>query len=305
MVKFPLAGAPGVAAARRIGLLAGACVLAVATSGARGQESPIGILQATPASLEGVVDTIPLASHRAVYDLTLLKAVGTKSPTGARGRIAFDFSGSACDGYVQNFRQLTELQPAEGPTRISDMHSSTFEDGNGKSFSFKTETTVDDEQSDQVDGHAERLTRGAVDVSLMKPKPEKIAFGRDVLFPTEHIKYILAAAEAGENALEVRVYDGSDSGDKIYDTTTFIGHPIDTPAPEAAAQLPLLEHMRRWPVTISYFDDGRKDEAPNYTLSFDLYANGISRALRLDYGDFVLAGQMTSLKLLPTPPCTK
>src|SRR5262249_47609463 len=55
-------------------------------------------------------DTMPLAAYRAVYDLTLAKAVGSKSPTSARGRIAFDFTGSACDGYVQNFRQLTELQ---------------------------------------------------------------------------------------------------------------------------------------------------------------------------------------------------
>lgn len=267
--------------------------------------APIGVLQATPAALQGVVDTIPLASHRAVYDLSLLKAVGTKSPTGARGRIAFDFSGSSCDGYVQNFRQLTELQPAEGPTRISDMHSATFEDGNGRSFAFKMETTVDDDPTDQVDGRAERKNRGIVDVNLVKPKTEKLALGHDILFPTEHIKYILAAAEAGENTLEVRVYDGSDSGDKIYDTTTFIGRPVDTPAAEAALQIPELEHMRRWPVTISYFDDGRKDEAPNYTLSFDLYENGISRALRLNYGDFVLAGEMTSLKLLPTPPCSK
>ena len=76
--------------------------------------APIGVLQATPAALQGVVDTIPLASHRAVYDLSLLKAVGTKSPTGARGRIAFDFSGSSCDGYVQNFRQLTEFSRPKG-----------------------------------------------------------------------------------------------------------------------------------------------------------------------------------------------
>jgi len=304
MVRFPLRVAAG-AAMRRAGLWAVIAVSAAVSFDRAGAAAPIGVLQATPASLEGVVDTIPLASHRAVYDLTLLKAVGTKSPTGARGRIAFDFSGSACDGYVQNFRQLTELQPAEGPTRISDMHSATFEDGNGKSFSFKMETTVDEEQSDQVDGRADRRSRGAIDVNLVKPKAEEIAFGRDVIFPTEHIKYILAAAKAGENTLEVRVYDGSDSGDKIYDTTTFIGRPTDAPVPEAAAQIPLLEHMRRWPVTISYFDDGRKDEAPNYTLAFDLYENGISRALRLDYGDFVLAGELTSLQLLPTPPCTK
>lgn len=304
MVSFPLRVAANTAV-RRVGLWAAFCLLAVISADGAMAATRVGVLPATPASLEGAIDTIPLASHRAVYDLRLLKAVGTKSPTGARGRIAFDFSGSACDGYVQNFRQLTELQPAEGPTRISDMHSATFEDGNGKSFTFKMETTVDNEQSDQVDGRADRRSRGNVSVSLVKPKPEQIAFGRDVIFPTEHIKYILAAAKAGENTLEVRVYDGSDSGDKIYNTTTFIGQPIDTPVPEAAAQIPLLEHMRRWPVTISYFDDSRKDEAPNYTLSFDLYENGISRALRLDYGDFVLAGELTSLQVLPTPPCTK
>lgn len=258
-----------------------------------------------PAGIQASVDAIPLASHRAVYDLTLLKAVGSKSPTEARGRIAFDFSGSACDGYVQNFRQLTELQPAEGPTRISDMHSATFEDGNGKSFAFKTETKVDDEQSDEVDGKAQRMPKGAVTVDLVKPKEARIVLDRDVIFPTEHLKYILAAAKAGQTALEVKVYDGSDTGEKIYETTTFIGPPIDTPAEEPATHIPTLEHMRRWPVAISYFDPGRKDESPEYTLSFDLYENGISRALRLDYGDFTLAGEMKSLELLPTPVCPK
>jgi hypothetical protein len=40
-------------------------------------------------------------------------------------------------------------------------------------------------------------------------------------------------------------------------------------------------------------------------LSFDLYENGISRALRLDYGDFILAGEMSSLELLSEPACAK
>ncbi len=262
-------------------------------------------LKATPAGLQASIDAIPLASHRAIYDLTLLKAVGSKSPTAARGRIAFDFSGSSCEGYVQNFRQVTELQPAEGPTRVSDMRSATFEDGSGKSFAFKMETKVDDEQSDEVDGRAQRIPAGSVSVDLTKPKETKLAFDRHVLFPTEHLKYILAAAKAGARSLEVEVYDGSDTGDKVYETTTFIGHPIDTPATEPAALIPALRHVRRWPVSISYFDPGNKDEAPDYTLSFELYENGISRALRLDYGDFVLAGKMQSLELLPTPSCPK
>jgi hypothetical protein len=266
-------------------------------SSAQAGNAPEPLPQASPAS--SISNGVPLAAHRAVYDLTLLKAVGSKSPTGARGRIAFDFTGSACDGYVQNFRQLTELQPAEGPTRTSDLRSMTFEDGDGRSFTFKMETKVDNEQTDEVDGRAQRAAQGAVSVNLVKPRSAKLDLDHDVLFPTEHIRYILAAAKAGKSFLEVKVYDGSDSGDKIFSTTTIIGQPIDTPAVEKAVHIPALTSMRRWPVTISYFDEGNKDEAPNYTLAFDLYENGISRALRLDYGDFVLAGEMTSLELLP------
>lgn len=262
-------------------------------------------LPTIPIGIQAAADAIPLASHRAIYDLKLLKATGSKSPTDVHGRIAFDFTGSTCEGYVQNFRQVTELQPAQGPTRITDSRSATFEDGTGKNFTFKTETKFDDQQSDEVDGRAQRVSEGRISVDLVKPKQTKLALDRSVVFPTEQIKYILAAARAGEKTLEVKVYNAADTGETIYDTTTFIGHPIDTPARESAVRIPQLEHMRRWPVSISFFDHGKSDDAPDYTMSFDLYENGISRALRLDYGDFVIAGEMTSLELLPTHACPK
>jgi hypothetical protein len=246
-----------------------------------------------------------LISHRAVYELTLSKSTGSKSPTAAHGRIAFDFTGSACEGYVQNFRQMTELQPAEGPTHVSDMRSATFEDGQGKSFRFRVETKVDKNPSDNVDGQAQRADDGALSIDLKQPKRAKLDIGEDVVFPTEHLKRIVAAARTGAKLLEVKVYDGSESGEKIFDTTTFIGKPIETEAGEKAAHLPALEGVKRWPVSISYFELGKKDDAPAYILSFDLYENGISRALKLDYGDFVLAGEMTQLDILPTKACAK
>jgi EipB-like len=248
---------------------------------------------------------ISLVSHRAVYELTLLKSTGTKSPTAAHGRIAFEFTGSTCDGYVQNFRQLTELQPAEGPTRVSDMSSATFEDADGRNFEFKTQITIDSRADDPVDGKARRNAGGLLSVSLVKPKHQKFELDRNVVFPTEHLRRILAAAEAGQNLLEVSVFDGSETGEKVYETTTYIGHPVAGPAVEKAAHIPELDNMRRWPVSVSYFEMDQKDDAPSYILSFDLYENGISRALRLDYGDFVLAGEMSSLELLPAPACPK
>jgi hypothetical protein len=252
-----------------------------------------------------VTKPISLVSHRAVYELTLAKSVGSKGPTDAHGRIAFDFTGSACDGYVQNFRQLTELQPAEGPTRVSDMHSATFEGTNGRTFDFKMQTDIDGSTAELIDGKAWKSAPGHLSVSLTKPKRARFELDSDVVFPTEHLKRIIEAAEAGENVLEVKVYDGSETGEKVYDTTTFIGHPIASPAVEKAAHIPQLDNVRRWPVSISYFEAGRKDESPSYVLSFDLYENGISRALRLDYGDFVLTGEMSSLELLKAPPCAK
>jgi hypothetical protein len=248
---------------------------------------------------------IELTPHRAVYDLTLSKSVGSKSPTAAHGRIAFDFAGSPCQGYVQDFRQLTELQPAEGPTRVSDMHSATFEDSDGRSFDFKMQTKVDNESAESVDGKAVKAGDGPLLVNLDKPKRSKLDLGADVVFPTEHLKRIIQAAEAGRNILEVKVFDGSDTGEKLFETTTYIGRATTSPVSEKAAQLPELSQMQRWPVSISYFEAGKKDEGPSYVLSFDLFQNGISRALKLDYGDFVLSGQLSSLEIVNEPACSK
>lgn len=48
---------------------------------------------------------------------------------------------------------------------------------------------------------------------------------------------------------------------------------------------------------------GTADRLPAYTLAFDLYENGISSALRLNYGNFALKGKLQSVELLPQKPC--
>jgi hypothetical protein len=63
--------------------------------------------------------------------------------------------------------------------------------------------------------------------------------------------------------------------------------------------------VRRWPVVISYFDEATTDSPPEYTLSFDLYENGVSGSLKLDYGAFALRARLRKLEILPTPACAK
>ena len=55
------------------------------------------------------------------------------------------------------------------------------------------------------------------------------------------------------------------------------------------------------------FEKNKKEDSseqtPAYAIGFELYENGISRALSLDYGDFVVSGTMSQLELKDAAPC--
>jgi len=256
-------------------------------------------------------DQVLLAPHRAVYDLKLSKSHGSRGIEAVRGRILYDFSGNACEGYELQFRQVSELDSGEGKAALSDLRSTTWEDGEAKTFRFNSENLFNERRTDLVDGHAERSTK-TVAVSLIKPKEKSFTVPAGAVFPTEHMRRIISAAREGKSVLEFPVYDGSESGEKLYNTLTIIGRAIppgEKPPNDAAAKIPALAKLTRWPVTISYFDkkddnDERTGEqTPAYSIGFELYENGISRALVLDYTDFTISGEMTSLELKDAKPC--
>jgi EipB-like len=249
---------------------------------------------------------MPLASHLAIYDLKLAQSKGRQSLEAVRGRIVFDFSGSACAGYDLKFRQVTELDNGEGKQAVSDLRSTTWEDGEARSFRFSSQNYLNDQLVDGVEGVADR-TPDDVMVKLTKPEPKRFGAGV-VSFPTEQMRKIIAAARADQTLLDLGVYDGSENGQKVYQSLTVIGKtimPDERKPADAAARQPALALMKRWPVTISYFEKGGHggEQTPVYTISFELYENGISRALVLDYGEFAVRGEMTSLELRESPAC--
>ncbi len=257
-----------------------------------------------PAAAAGVI----LTPHRAIYDLRLLRTRGKKDIEGVRGRILYDFSGSPCAGYALNFRQVSELESGENKTALSDLRASTWEEGSAKRFKFSSENFLDEKTVDKVDGEAER-DADHVAVKLAQPKDKTFDLDHAMVFPTEHMRRIIEAALAGKSILQLPVYDGSENGEKVYSTMTLIGHeiaPNEKVPTDAAAGQAALAGLRRWPVTISYFDRNDKvrgEQTPVYSISFELYENGISRALALDYEDFVVAGEMSQLEIKEAPTC--
>ena len=203
-----------------------------------------------------------LASHRAVYDLKLSSTRGKRAMNAVRGRILYDFSGSACEGYALQFRQVSELDCGEGKVIVSDLRATSWEDGAGKRLRFHSQNYFDENLRDSVDGQAERDGDG-VAVELKEPGEKKLDLKNELVFPTEHVRRIIAAAREGKTLLQVSVYDGSDTGEKLYDTLTVIGKAIapDEHKPtDAVAGQAAFAGLTRWPVTISYFDHARRRE---------------------------------------------
>ena len=80
----------------------------------------------------------PFISHQALYELKLVKSRGNNAISGARGRILYNFSGSACEGYTSEFRQVSELDSGEGKLTLSDLRSHSWEDAAGRATASRS-----------------------------------------------------------------------------------------------------------------------------------------------------------------------
>jgi EipB-like len=248
--------------------------------------------------------------HQALYELSLVKSRGSNAINGARGRIVYNFSGSACEGYTSEFRQVSELDSGEGKVTLSDLRSTSWEDGAGKSFRFKIDARTNDSDSSPVDGIAER-SGDHITVKLTKPEAKTFTLDGATVFPTEQIQRIVAAAKEGKSLLELSVYDGSDNGQKVYNTLSVIGQPIKgdvaVASPDPSTSNEQMKSLTRWPVTVSYYDHDVKatdgEQTPVYAMQFELFENGVSRALVLDYNDFVISGALGKFDVKDSKPC--
>jgi hypothetical protein len=255
---------------------------------------------------EAAAQVVRLVPHRAIYELALDPAKVNTKIDKAQGRIAFEMTGNACTGYAVSLRQVTQLDTGEGRETLSDLRSITWEDGAAKNYRFKTQNYLNQQLKDDVDGTVARAPDGGFSVRLAKPKPTRFSLRGPILLPTEHLIRVIGLGIRGQRLLEAKVYDGAPDGRKVYDTLSVIGAAIgEAGEVEEAARTPKLATLKRYPVTISYFEPGVGERTPAYVLGFELYENGVSRALKLDYGGFALRGDLKSIEFLKELPCNR
>jgi hypothetical protein len=263
-----------------------------------GAASIWAIASAIPAA--AAAPEVHFAPHRAVYEFTLARTGAGSGVSEMTGRMVYELTGSACEGFAQNMRFVTRTTNQDGSSQLNDLRSSSWEDL-GRKLRFSSSQYRDDRLTEATQGDAARPDETATAaVELTRPAPKKIQLGAGVYFPIQHSAALIRAARAGQVVFKAELYDGSEKGEKVYATSAIIGRELKPGAkamPASVKNGEKLDALSSWPISISYFEPGsdKKDALPAYELAFRFYENGVSTKLAIDYGDFAITGELKEL----------
>lgn len=248
-----------------------------------------------------------IAPHRAVYDLQLLRATQGANVGNVSGRMAYEVSGNECDGWTVSFRLVNRFDYNEGSPRIFDIQSSSWETGDGKEMNYSEKEFVDSKQESEKRVSVVRDEKDSVgQVNITLPQAKKTSIPAETVFPMRHQLRLMEAAAKGETRQVSLVYDGSDN-EKTVQAISTIGKKVNAgegKKDKDNAQAAPLQSLSSWPVTIGYYSaEEVNSEMPLYQINFDMYENGVSNSLIMDYGNFALSGKLAHLEFLKAETC--
>lgn len=228
---------------------------------------------------------VQLSGHRISYSVALESRKQNSDVVAVTGDSDYIFR-DTCKGWTTTDNTNMLLNYESG--RVYEIKSTTtsFEDKNGNDFEFQVQrrNPVEMEYSGKVKTSLFLRKREAL-FDISNAPPQKFDLGRDVMFPVQFIQLLLDAAERGDNYVNRRVFDATEV-QGASDYSAVIGKPILL----SEGIHPLLAGKRAWPVHLAFFEDNQEtgEIMPDYEVSFTLYENGVSDAIAIDYGDFVV-----------------
>ncbi len=248
----------------------------------------VAVLSAQPAWAQAV----ELASHRALYRLTLASSRG--DITAAGGSMAFEMT-DACEGWATRQRLRINATNRDGQDLEIGSDYATLESKDGLSLRFSMRQTTDTAVTSETEGDANLPAPGAAgEARYTRPEESRKALPAGTLMPNMHTIAIIEAARAGKKFLSIPLFDGT-SADGAQDTSVAI-FSWDKPQD---SRFPALANLASGRVRIAFFDRDKGTTTPDYELGLRYYENGIADDMTMDFGDFVMRATLQELTVLP------
>jgi len=249
-----------------------------------------------------------LLSHRAIYDMQLYSAHRGSGLSGARGSMVYSFRES-CEGWTSETNVKMQLIYAEGDQVGTDWAFASWESKDGKSYQYSTKQTRNGQEVENLKGRVRRSAPdAAAKAEFSSPEGEVIELTKETLFPTRHLNELLAAGAAGKKIFSRMVFDGA-SLDNPYRINVIVVN--KSPLTETATAAKLegvlkkagLENLPVKHYRMAFFPARSRQEAPEFELGVDYRADGVSRFIRQDFGDFVIDLKLKDIEVFDRPGC--
>jgi hypothetical protein len=248
-----------------------------------------------------------LAPHRAFYALEAQRLDEKGGITAISGKLAYEITGSDCEGYAVSYRIANRYIQGEGTPQTMDVRLTSFESGDGLELDTKQKEFLNAQLNSEMRIKVKKPDSASPGVGSMSGKEEaKFETDAKAVFPTAFQKLLIDEAEKGQSRAAAMVFEGSDK-DKAVNAVSFIGAKKTGSSLKDVADAETLAKLNQrsyWPMTVSYYDlDANGDAEPSYQASFNMLDNGVSTDLVLDYGSYALKGKLEKIELLKADAC--
>lgn len=241
-----------------------------------------------------------MATHRALYDLNLHPGNSTDM-AGVDGTLAYEWA-DACTGWTTSEKADLKLYYRDGHSQSLGWSLNSWESKDGLSYRFLVRDFADGTTTAEYKGSAALDGPGAAGKARFEePKAETVALPAGTLFPTAHSATLLHHLAVGDRQLYATVFDGTD--DKQLFGISAVLSATGEPRTDAAALSPLLAKGPVYRLALAFFSDHGDNGTPDQEQMVDLYANGITDRLTLDYGQFSVDAVLKTIAALPAPGC--
>jgi hypothetical protein len=247
---------------------------------------------------------VEIAPHRALYSLSLAATKSSSGVVGASGGMAYEW-GETCDGWTVQQRFRLRLQYAEQDNVTISSNLVTWEGKDGLHYRFNERRLRNGENDEEIKGEASLGSGGKGGMAgFTRPEAANLTLAPGVLFPTAHTLVLIERAQAGDQFVARKVFDGA-SVENAGQITAVIGPTLQPTAVSADDKLPvsLLLNRPSWRIRLAFFPADGKSEQPDYELGMRLLDNGVSQDMTLDYSDYIIRAKLDQIEPLPRPAC--
>lgn len=237
---------------------------------------------------------VELASHRAAYRLALDPSRPNQDVESASGAMLYEVV-ERCGAWTVQQRFTLRVAGRGGQTYEMSSDYVTWENTEGTKLRFRLRQATDGTITKTIVGEATLDGAGGAGTArLTAPEQREVQLPKGTLFPMVHTMRLIEAAQRGERTLTVPVFDGT-SEDGPQDTNSVI---IGMLRADPAVGFAALRDLPSWRVRIAFFEPGGASQ-PDYEVGIRYFENGVADELRMDFGEFAVAGNLAEFERVP------